>query len=141
MEGFTPFSAALGGLLIGAGAVLLLLGNGRVMGVGGIVDALLKGDGTRWRIGFMVGMLVPGVVAAIVLGMPFGQPGLSVPLLIVAGLLVGFGSRMGNGCTSGHGICGLARFSKRSLVATMVFFTATAATVFVMRHVLAGGAL
>ncbi|KJS40225.1 MAG: hypothetical protein VR70_06235 [Rhodospirillaceae bacterium BRH_c57] len=141
MDAFTPISAAVGGLLIGAGAVLLLLGNGRIMGVSGILEALLKGDRTLWRVGFMVGMLIPGVVAALVVGVPLGQSGMSVPLLIGAGLLVGFGSRMGSGCTSGHGICGLARFSKRSLVATLVFFSATAATVFVMRHMLVGGNL
>jgi uncharacterized membrane protein YedE/YeeE len=138
MENFTPISALVGGSLIGLGAALLLLGNGRIAGISGIVGDLLHspGDGRGWRIAFVAG-LIAGPLAYQV----FAGPVLPItieattPLLIAAGLLVGFGTNLGSGCTSGHGVCGIARLSPRSIVATAVFMAAGGVTVYVMRHV------
>ncbi len=128
-----------GGLLIGAAAALLIVANGSIAGISGIVGGLLKRwDGSAaWRLAFLAGLLLGGVAAASWGGFPLG-PGLDrpLPLLAVAGLLVGFGTRLGSGCTSGHGVCGLARLSPRSLVATLTFMGTAALTVFIMRHVL-----
>ena len=133
--------AFAGGVLIGLSAVLLMLALGRVAGIAGIVGGLI-GDGAGeigWRIAFVAG-LIAGPFAAMLCGAPPPQVTIdaSVPVVLVAGLLVGFGSRLGNGCTSGHGVCGLARWSPRSLAATLTFMTAGAAVVFVARHVLGG---
>lgn len=147
MEHFSPGSALVGGLLIGAGSLVLLSCNGRVMGIGGILEALLRGERGLWRPAFLIGMVLPmAVVALLAPGMVSGVAvadtvtGLStVPayaVLVGAGLLVGFGSRMASGCTSGHTVCGLARLSRRSVVATLVFAAVTAITVYVIRHVL-----
>lgn len=141
MENFTPVSALMGGALIGLGVVVLMLANGRLAGISGIVGGVLQPDGPewRWRLGFLVG-LVGGAALAMLAG--FGPAGIAVtgslPLLIGGGLLVGFGTRLGSGCTSGHGVCGLARLSPRSLAATGIFMATGAATVFVMRHVVGG---
>lgn len=138
MTDFSPWAALAGGALIGAGAVLLMLTNGRVMGVAGIVGGLL-GEGRRelpWRLAFVLGMVAPGVALGLTGNLNLQGNGLGSGLLVLAGLLVGFGTRMGNGCTSGHGICGLARLSPRSLAAVGTFMAVTAVVVFVRRHLL-----
>jgi uncharacterized membrane protein YedE/YeeE len=139
METFTPISGLIGGLLIGLAATLLLLLNGHLSGISGIVGGMLapKSSDLGWRAAFVAGLLV-GVLAyvlatgdALLLEMQA-----SLPVLVVAGLLVGFGTHLGSGCTSGHGICGIARLSKRSIVATSVFFVVAMLTVFLTRHVI-----
>ena len=139
MTPFTPVSGFLGGMLIGFAAVLLLLANGRIAGVSGIVGGLLtriRGD-VAWRAAFVVGLWLGALIYWMARGELFAVESLaSWPVLLVAGLLVGFGTRMGGGCTSGHGVCGIARLSKRSIVATAVFMGSGIATVFVTRHVL-----
>ena len=134
---FTPLSGFLGGALIGLAAVLLLMANGRIAGVSGIVGGLLArvpGD-TSWRAAFVLGLWLGALVYWAVRGELFEvELETTLPVTIAAGLLVGFGTRLGSGCTSGHGICGIARFSRRSTVATLVFMAAGIATVFVMRH-------
>ena len=133
--------ALAGGVLIGLSAVLLMLANGRIAGISGIVGGLFGGGSGEagWRLAFVAG-LIAGPFAATLFGPPLPEIGIdaSVPVILVAGLLVGFGSRLGNGCTSGHGVCGLARLSPRSLAATLTFMTVGAAVVFVARHVLGG---
>jgi uncharacterized membrane protein YedE/YeeE len=141
MENFTPVSALLGGALIGLGVVVLMFANGRIAGISGIVGGIVQPDGPewRWRIGFVAG-LVGGAALAMVAGVApetIAVTG-SLPLLIGGGLLVGFGTRLGSGCTSGHGVCGLARLSPRSLAATGIFMATGAATVFIMRHAIGG---
>lgn len=139
MTEFTPFSALAGGMMIGLSAVLLMLWEGRIAGISGIVGRLLPpygDDGVRSRLGFVLGL-----VAAPLLLQAAGQHvaqtvSSNLPLMAAAGLLVGFGSIWGNGCTSGHGVCGLARLSARSAVATCVFMTVAIVTVFVVRHVM-----
>ena len=128
-----------GGLLIGASAVMLLLLNGRIAGISGIVGRLAQGIGLTTNLAFVLGLLLGPIVYMLAFG---GFPAVEItvgwPLIIVAGLMVGFGSRMGSGCTSGHGVCGLARLSPRSIVATGVFMAVAALTVFVTRHLLGG---
>ena len=130
-----------GGVLIGLSAVLLMLANGRIAGISGIVGGLFGGGSGEagWRLAFVAG-LIAGPFAATLFGAPLPEIGIdaSVPVILVAGLLVGFGSRLGNGCTSGHGVCGLARLSPRSLAATLTFMTVGAAVVFVAHHMLRG---
>ena len=125
--------ALVGGLLIGAGAAALLLLNGRVAGVSGILANVVGAEAGEqgWRLGFLAGLLLPALVVGV------GQPRLpsSAVLAVIAGLLVGIGTRVGSGCTSGHGVCGLANLSWRSLAATATFMLTAVATVFVMRHV------
>lgn len=122
-DAFTPYPALLGGLLIGLSAVMLILLTGRVAGISGIVGGLLKpqrGE-TLWRLTFMLGMVAaPWLYQAAVGSFEFESPR-GTAALVVAGLLVGYGTRLGSGCTSGHGVCGLSRLSLRSLVATCVF--------------------
>lgn len=135
----TPFSpivnALLGGLLIGAGTATLLLFNGRVAGICGIVGQTLRGAVGQyaWRAAFLAGLVLPAVVGG--LGGEVLAAGL--PLLAVAGFLVGIGGGVGSGCTSGHGVCGISRLSKRSILATIVFMATAMLTVFIVRH---GGA-
>ncbi len=140
MENFTPYSALAGGLLIGLAASLLLLLNGRIAGISGILFGLLapaQGE-IAWRVLFIVG-LVAGTVAyrgidpADIISIEA-----SWPLLIIGGLLVGFGTRVGGGCTSGHGICGIGRLSPRGLTATPVFMLSAGVTLYVVRHVVGG---
>ncbi len=180
MQSFTPGSALLGGLLIGLGAVVLMLLLGRIAGISGIVGGLLDPSGsiptdgshslaesnhqiigsvdrtiTRlgfkrvirstsgrdfgWRLAFVIGLIAGPAAVALVEGngpeIRFDAP---LPLVLVTGALVGFGTRLGSGCTSGHGVCGLARLSARSLIATVVFFIVAAIVVFINRHVLGG---
>ena len=131
----TALTAIAGGALIGLAASLVLLAFGRVAGIAGIVGSLLgrpPADLT-WRVAFLGGMLATGVVAAVAFPGAIGGPPVSLPLVAVAGVLVGVGTRLGSGCTSGHGVCGLARFSKRSLAAVMTFMVVAALTVAVVR--------
>ena len=138
-QNFTPYSALAGGALIGLAAVILALFKGRIAGISGIVGGLLirqtQGE-VLWRVMFVLGLLG----AAVLFGLLGAYPQVTISAgpvgLVVAGLLVGVGTRYGAGCTSGHGICGLSRLSPRSLVATLCFMGAGFATVYVLRHVL-----
>ena len=133
---FTLWTSLAGGLLIGLAAVLFLMFNGRIAGISGIVGGLLKpsrGD-IYWRIAFVTGMVLSPLAFAFVSPLPQIHVEASYPVLIVAGLLVGFGTRYGSGCTSGHGVCGLSRRSPRSLVATIAFMFAGFLTVYIARH-------
>lgn len=141
MENFTPISAAIGGALIGLAAVLLMLFNGRIAGVTGIADGLFnpRTDDRLWRAAFVAGLIAAPLAAALVgHAIPMPQMPANYAVIAVAGLLVGFGTRLGNGCTSGHGICGIARLSPRSIAATMVFMIAAIIVVALMRHVIGG---
>jgi hypothetical protein len=141
---FTPWSALGGGLLIGMAATLLILINGRIAGVSGIVNGLIQSQSrSGWQIAFVVGLLAaPWLLHGFLPGV--GNPSAiwsmqAWPLLLLAGFLVGFGARLANGCTSGHGVCGLARLSIRSLWAVLTFLGAGFTTVFFVRHILGGG--
>jgi uncharacterized membrane protein YedE/YeeE len=136
---FTPWSSLIGGILIGVAAAMLLLLNGRIAGISGIVGGLMRpalGD-VAWRLAFVIGLIVAPLAYGVVAVLPAAQIDADTATLIVAGLLVGLGTRYGSGCTSGHGVCGLSRLSLRSLVATAAFMLAGFATVFVVRHFLA----
>lgn len=139
MENFTPISGLIGGLLIGLATTLMLLLNGRIAGISGIVGGLLtrKGSEVGWRAMFVAGLLLGAFVYMLATGgaLPVRIEA-SLPIVVVAGLLVGFGTRLGSGCTSGHGVSGLARFSKRSIVATSVFTGAGIVTVYLTHHTL-----
>lgn len=142
MENFTPFTALLGGLLIGLAATLTLWANGRIAGISGILSGVIVPDSKdkSWRILFLVGMLCGALLYALVRGETAALELQAGPVLtVVAGLMVGFGTRLGSGCTSGHGICGLARFSRRSFTATLVFMLTAILTVYVSRHLMGGG--
>lgn len=133
---FTPQSALIGGLLVGTAAALFVLFNGRIAGISGIVGGLLRptpGD-AGWRFAFVLGLVAAPLLYRLVAVLPAARIDAGWPLLVVAGLLVGIGTRYGAGCTSGHGVCGLSRLSPRSLVATLVFMGAGFATVFIVRH-------
>jgi uncharacterized protein len=141
MTNFTPLSAAIGGGLIGLSAVMLMLLTGRIAGISGIFGGLLdlKAGDKDWRIAFIAGLILAPLLAGwIGYGMPSPKLPSSWTVIIAAGLLVGFGTRLGGGCTSGHGICGVARLSPRSIAATAIFMLAAIATVAVTRHVLGG---
>ncbi|MEC5159526.1 MULTISPECIES: YeeE/YedE family protein [unclassified Janthinobacterium] len=133
---FTPWSALLGGTLIGVAAAMLVLFNGRVAGISGILGGLLKpvrGD-AGWRAAFLLGLLAAPALYALFATLPAVRIDAGAGALLAAGLLVGLGTRYGAGCTSGHGVCGLARLSSRSAVATATFMCAGYATVFALRH-------
>jgi hypothetical protein len=141
LEGFTPWAALAGGTLIGLAALLLLLCNGRIAGISGIMGGSLqpaRGD-LLWRVLFFFGLLTGGLVtlwwwpAALAIRID-----VSTPAVILAGLLVGLGTRIGSGCTSGHGVCGVGRLAPRSIVASAVFVSTAMLTVYVVRHVLGG---
>jgi uncharacterized membrane protein YedE/YeeE len=136
---FTPVSGLVGGLLIGLAVALMMLLNGRIAGISSIVSGLLtpKAGDTGWRVAFVVGLLLGALAFILAVGGPTPVDVLaSPPAILIGGLLVGFGTRMGSGCTSGHGLCGIARFSRRSIVATSVFFGVAMLTVFLTYHVL-----
>ncbi|MAM94916.1 YeeE/YedE thiosulfate transporter family protein [Parvibaculum sp.] len=135
MENFTPVSGLVGGLLIGAAAALLLLANGRIAGISGIMGGVLnprKGE-TVWRIAFLAGLIAAPMLYALVAPVEITVAA-PLPLLAAAGLIVGFGTRLGSGCTSGHGVCGVSRLSWRSVIATITFMGAGIATVFITHH-------
>jgi uncharacterized membrane protein YedE/YeeE len=136
---FTPWQSLAGGVAIGLAAAMLILLNGRVAGISGILGGLLhpvRGD-IGWRVAFIAGLLVAPAVYALFAALPAPSIDAGFPLLVAAGLLVGAGTRYGAGCTSGHGVCGLSRLSPRSLAATLAFMGAGIATVYVVRHGLA----
>lgn len=145
---FTPWSALAGGALIGLAAAMLLLGSGHIAGIAGLVGLplrdLLHGQAGGWlarhrlRLLFVAGLLIAPWLWRLAAPLPPMRLDVGTPVLIVAGLLVGFGSRLGNGCTSGHGVCGLSRLSLRSLVNVLCFMGSGFVTVFVMRHLLGG---
>lgn len=137
---FTPGSALLGGALIGLATAAFLLLNGRVAGISGMLAAVWqRNDGGRAeKLLFLLGMIAAPLLWALVQELPAIQYQGGWPQLMLAGLLVGFGTRYGSGCTSGHGVCGLSRLSPRSLVATLSFMTAGFVTVFLLRHLLGG---
>ena len=135
---FTPWTSLAGGVLIGTAAAMLLLLNGKVAGISGILGGLLRprGGDLGWRVAFIAGLVAAPLLYQLVAPLPAVQIDAGTGLLIAAGLLVGVGTRYGSGCTSGHGVCGLSRLSPRSLVATAAFMAAGFATVFIVRHLL-----
>ena len=141
MEHFTPISSLIGGMLIGLSAAILLLFDGKIAGISGIVGGILsptKQD-TLWRCVFVVGLLTGGFFFHQLTPQSFAiDISRSTGALVLAGLLVGFGTRLGNGCTSGHGVCGISRFSTRSLLATATFMATGLLTVFVISHFFGG---
>lgn len=143
-ELFTPGASLAGGVLIGVAAALMVLLLGRIMGISGIVGGLLQSSTWRsssqwlWRAAFVLGLLAAPLVWQAFAPLPAMEMPSNPVLIIAAGLLVGFGTRMGSGCTSGHGVCGLSRLSLRSLAATLVFMATGVVTVFVLRHVVGG---
>ena len=141
MENFTPVSALIGGLLIGASAALFLILNGRVAGISGILGGLLQPTryDVGWRVAFLAGLLLAPVIYTAAGGnLPTVTINAPLGLLIVAGLLVGFGARHGAGCTSGHGVCGIGRRSPRSIAATGIFMTTAILIVLITRHLIGG---
>lgn len=134
---FTPYSALVGGILIGLSATLLLAVNGRIAGISGIAGGLFRADRSEaaWRIAFIVGLPVGAGAYGWAAGVPIVLEA-SLPAIVAGGLLVGIGTQLGSGCTSGHGVCGIARLSPRGIVATLVFMASAIATVFLTRHVL-----
>ncbi len=142
MTEFTPLASLIGGALIGLSAVLLMAWEGRIAGISGIAGRLLPpyaDDSLLSNLGFVVGLVAAPFLVMAVTGGPVMQTvSANLPLMAVAGVLVGFGSVYGNGCTSGHGVCGLARLSTRSMVATGIFMATAFVTVLVTRHVVGG---
>jgi len=137
---FTPWASLAGGALIGLAAAMFLLVNGRIAGISGILGGLLvpsKGD-IAWRVAFLAGMLIAPTAWLLFTALPEARIDASYPMLVVAGLLVGVGTRYGSGCTSGHGVCGLSRLSMRSLIATLSFMAAGFVTVYLVLHVTGG---
>ena len=139
MTEFTPIAAAVGGALIGLSAVLLMWLNGRIAGISGILQGAVfsRGAERSWRIAFVAGLVLGGLLYVLVTGGTLlTREGVSPWLIVTAGLLVGVGTRLGSGCTSGHGVCGLSRLSPRSLVATLSFMATGFAMTATLRHVL-----
>jgi uncharacterized protein len=139
---FTPLASLLGGVLIGLASIALALFNGRIAGISGILGGLLPpSPGDRaWRLAFLLGLMVAPLLFGLLQPLPPVQVSASTPMLVIAGLAVGLGTRYAGGCTSGHGVCGLSRLSARSLVATLSFMGAGFFTVYLVRHLLAAGA-
>ena len=135
---FTPWSSLAGGLLIGVATTMFLLFNGRIAGISGILGGLLRpmARDIGWRIAFVSGLLVAPLVFGLAAPLPSVHIDADMATLIIAGLLVGVGTRYGSGCTSGHGVCGLSRLSPRSMVATASFMLAGVVTVFIVRHLM-----
>lgn len=140
MSHFTPIPALIGGALIGISASLLLLTNGKIAGVSNVLAGLLlrRERGPSYRSAFLVGLFVAGGLLLWRAPEVFGTPAVGLPATLIAGVLVGAGTRLGNGCTSGHGVCGISRLSVRSMVATVVFMFTGAVTVFAMRSLSVG---
>jgi uncharacterized membrane protein YedE/YeeE len=141
MDQFTPVSAAIGGALIGLSAVLLMLSTGRIAGISGVFDGLINPQTSdrAWRAAFVAGLIAAPATAMLVgYAVPMPQMPASYVTIVVGGLLVGFGARLGSGCTSGHGICGIARLSQRSIAATGVFMVAAIVVVALTHHVFGG---
>ena len=135
---FTPISALIGGGLIGIAIAMFLMINGRIAGISGIVGGLLRpkpGD-TFWRIAFVLGVIAAPVLYGVFAILPESRVDAEWPMLVVAGLLVGLGTRYGSGCTSGHGVCGMSRLSPRSILATATFMSFGFVTVYVVRHLI-----
>ena len=139
---FTPMASLGGGMLIGLGAVLLMLALGRIYGATGVLSGMVffeSRDDLAWRVALVLGMVLAPLLVALVTGT---MPAISVPvspaMIVVGGIVVGFGASLGSGCTSGHGVCGLSRLSRRSLVAVPTFMATAGLTVFAIRHVLGG---
>jgi len=133
---FTPWTALAGGLMLGLASALFILINGRILGISGIVGGLLRpraGD-TSWRLSFVLGLFVAPLLYGVSTGLPQARVEASWVTVILAGVLVGLGTRIGSGCTSGHGVCGLSRLSPRSLIATLTFMGAGFVTVYVLRQ-------
>ena len=135
---FTPWTSLAGGVLIGAAASMLLLLNGKIAGISGILGGLMRpsAGGIGWRVAFITGLVAAPLLYQLAAPLPVVHIDADTSLLILAGVLVGVGTRYGSGCTSGHGVCGLSRLSPRSLVATAAFMAAGFAVVFVVRHVI-----
>ena len=135
---FTPGLSLLGGVLAGAASALFILNNGRIAGISGILGGLLnpRKDDIIWRIAFLLGLIAAPTVTFMFMPVPEVTIEAETATLLIAGILVGVGTRYGSGCTSGHGLCGLSRLSPRSLIATLSFMAAGMAVVFVMRHIL-----
>jgi len=141
MANFTPVSAAIGGALIGLAAALLMLLTGRIAGISGILGGCLgtAGGDKGWRLAFLGGLILAPLTGAVTgYGLTTPQMPASFTVIIAAGLLVGFGTRLGSGCTSGHGVCGIARLSPRSITATAVFMATAILVVALTRHLLGG---
>jgi uncharacterized membrane protein YedE/YeeE len=138
---FTPIPSLLGGMILGVAAALYVLLHGRILGISGIISGLLhpKLTDSAWRLSLVLGLISAPFLAALFFGIiPVVEIDASWLLIVIAGLLVGFGAQYGSGCTSGHGICGLSRLSPRSLVATLAFMCAGFVMVFVVRHLMGG---
>ena len=138
MENFTPWTSLLGGILIGVSASIMILLNGRIAGISGIVGSISSAHRADipWRVTFIIGLVVSPFVYLLFGNIPAINLQASHMQIVAAGLLVGLGSRLGSGCTSGHGVCGIARLSIRSMVATIVFIAAGMLTVYLTRHLL-----
>ncbi len=139
MENFTPIPAFIGGMMIGGAALILLAFNGRIAGISGILGGVIRPTGTDigWRLAFLAGLVIAPAVYQMTLGtsIDITITG-SFPLLIIGGFLVGFGTSMGHGCTSGHGVCGLGRLSPRSLVLTLTFLCVAGLTFYTTHHII-----
>lgn len=142
MESFTPIPALVGGIMIGLASVLLMWTSGRIAGISGILGGLLSFDKAQfgWRAAFLLGLIGgPFLVSEFGPGVVPVKIDADIPMLIAAGLLVGVGTRLGSGCTSGHGVCGIGRLSMRSVIATVVFIGSAGITVYVVHHLLGMG--
>ncbi|WP_372971931.1 YeeE/YedE family protein [Marinobacter sp.] len=139
-DNFTPWSALAGGIIIGLSAAAFILLNGKIAGISGILGGLLapQKQDVLWRVAFLAGMFAAPLIWMALADLPPIEIKAGYPALIVAGLLVGIGTRYGSGCTSGHGVCGLSRLSARSLFATLTFMAAGFITVYIIRHLIAG---
>lgn len=137
MAAFDPVSALVGGILIGVASVLLMMLNGRIAGISGILGGVISmtTNDKAWRLAFIMGLILAPILAALA-GYPMPRPTMpaSWALIVAAGFLVGFGTRLGSGCTSGHGVCGIARVSARSIAATAIFMASAMLVVAVIRH-------
>jgi uncharacterized protein len=143
MTEFTPFSSFAGGVLIGLSALILMIFHGRVAGISGILSSIIPPwmtrDGLGWRFTFILGLIIAPILMRVVTDYDILQTvSNDKSMMILAGLFVGVGTGIGSGCTSGHGVCGMARLSKRSIVATIIFMLAAIITVYILRHLLTG---